>query len=463
MTATPTDNIRELKTALASNIEIMDGIAGDRIKIDGQNVEVSDLDAKNYRHALAEAEKIRAVLEPLEAGAELKAWANGTPGSGQAGVAAAIAAGMSEAFSAQEIKSLGELFLESAEFKALDGGRNGLNMRSAFELETADLGGFGMKDVFTANVGAGPITQFGRTQRDPIVRRAERTARVRDLFPVARTDANLIEYFRVIGFGTGRLDHTSGARPVRERAAANGLDAPTGGATDVFGLKPKSNLRFESAQAPVRTIAHYEVAHRNVLADEPQLQATINNELLYGLRLEEDKQILLGDGTGENLLGILNTPNIQQYTQTTYPVGHANEGDPSETKADALRRAATRAILAYYPPSGYVVHPYDWEDIELTKATGDGQYVMATNVAVGADTRAWRQPVVESPAMPEGIFLTGAWGLGAQLYDRAQASIRIADQHADFFIRNAVAVLAEMRLALAVKRPESFVKGTFVV
>ncbi len=209
----------------------------------------------------------------------------------------------------------------------------------------------------------------------------------------------------------------------------------------------------------MRTIAHYEVAHRNVLADEPQLQATINNELLYGLRLEEDRQILLGDGTGENLLGILNTPNLQLYTQAN--TGGATPA-PTETKADALRRAATRASLAYYSPTGFVLHPYDCEDIELTKATGDGQYVMATNVAGGAETCALRQPFVETPAMAEVTFLTGAWGLGAQLYDRAQANIRIADQHADFFIRNAIAILAEMRLALAVRRPESFVRGTFV-
>lgn len=291
-----------------------------------------------------------------------------------------------------------------------------------------------------------------------MVPRAMRTARVRDLFPVAQTDANLIDYFRVIGFGTSRLDLTSGARPVRERTAADGVSAPTGTSTDVFGLKPKSNLTFESAQAPVRLIAHYEVAHRNVLADEPQLQATINNELLYGLRLEEDTQILSGSGTGEDLLGILNTPNIQAYQQAN---NGATPAVATESKADALRRAATKAALAYYSPTGYVLHPYDWEDIELTKTT-QGAYILATNVAVGAQTQAWRQPVVETPAMPQGTFLTGAWGLGAQLYDRAQANIRIADQHADFFIRNAVAILAEQRLALAVKRPESFVKGTFV-
>lgn len=84
-----------------------------------------------------------------------------------------------------------------------------------------------------------------------------------------------------------------------------------------------------------------------------------------------------------------------------------------------------------------------------------------TNVAIGAGTQVWRQPVVETPAIAQGTFLTGAFGLGAQVYDRQQANVRIAEQHSDFFVRNAVAVLAEQRIALAVKRPESFVVGTF--
>lgn len=445
---------QELQAALAEQIAVMDGISSE-FRIEGKNVEVTTEQAQAYRGALGKAEEIKGLLE-LETGrGEIKSWMD-APVDGGSSVAAAAAAGVHAAL-VHEAKSLGEMFTESDEFKALiESGQT--NMPKAWTLETQDLTSYvgGRKDVFTANVGTGPITKFGRTQRDPVVPRGMRTARVRDLFPVASTDANLIEYFKVIGFGANALDHTSGARPVRERAAADGTSAPAGNTTtDVFGLKPQSKLKFESASAPVRTIAHYEVAHRNVLADEPQLRATIDNELLYGLRLEEDKQILQGDGTGENLLGLLNQPAIQAYTQAN------NAGTPTETKADALRRAATKAVLAYYPPSGYVLHPYDWEDIELTKTT-QGNYVMVTNVAVGAQTQAWRQPVVETPAIPENTFLTGAWGLGAQLYDRQQANIRIADQHADFFIRNAVAILAEQRLALAVKRPESFVKGTFV-
>jgi HK97 family phage major capsid protein len=87
--------------------------------------------------------------------------------------------------------------------------------------------------------------------------------------------------------------------------------------------------------------------------------------------------------------------------------------------------------------------------------------LVAVSVALGGEPRVWRIPVVESPAIAEGTALVGAFGTGAQLYDREQASIRISEQHSDFFVRNAVVILAEQRLALAVKRPESFVKVTF--
>jgi HK97 family phage major capsid protein len=185
------------------------------------------------------------------------------------------------------------------------------------------------------------------------------------------------------------------------------------------------------------------------------LEGLINNELLYGLRLEEDLQILSGTGTGEDLLGILNTPLVQSYNWSS----GANT-PVKDTKADAIRRAATLAFLAYYQPTGVVVNPNDWEDMELAKDS-QGRYLLAVTVASGAEQRIWNLPVIATPAMPEGKALVGSFGIGAQLYDREAATIRIAEQHADFFVRNAIVVLAEERLALATKRPESFVKVNF--
>jgi len=174
--------------------------------------------------------------------------------------------------------------------------------------------------------------------------------------------------------------------------------------------------------------------------------------LMYGLRLQEDAQILNGDGSGENLTGVLQTSGIQTYAWSS--------GATGDLKADAIRRAATLSFLAYYEPTGVVMHPNDWEDIELSK-DDNGQYLVAVSVALGGTPRLWRIPVVDTPAIAEGTALVGAFGTAAQIYDREQASIRISEQHADFFVRNAIVILAEQRLALAVKRPEAFVSVSF--
>src|SRR5690606_30997209 len=114
----------------------------------------------------------------------------------------------------------------------------------------------------------------------------------------------------------------------------------------------------------------------------------------------------------------------------------------------------------YYEPTGVVMHPNDWEDIELTK-DANGQYLIAVSVALGGQPRLWRLPVVDTPACPEGTAIVGAFGTAVQPYGRAPANMRISEQHADFFIRNAIVILAEQRLAMAVKRPESIVVVSF--
>jgi HK97 family phage major capsid protein len=341
-----------------------------------------------------------------------------------------------------EYKSVGRRFIESDAFKNRDPAGN---TREEFQIDRdlMALGGLERKDLYTASGGTLTNFAFGSVQREPMVPRAYRTARVRDLFPVAGTNSALIEYVRVLGF----LNGVNNAAPVAERTSDD----------SGFALKPQTKLQFAPAQSPLRTLAHWEAAHRNTLSDEPMLQSIIDTELLYGLRLVEDDQILNGDGTGENMLGILRTPGIQIYPDVINP------GVPTtDTRIDAIRRGATRVMLAYYEPTGVVVHPFDWERMELTKDSM-GNYVMAVNVSVGAQKQVWQMPVVASPAMTEGTALVGAYGLGAKVYDREQANIRIAEQHADFFLRNALVVLAEERVGLTVSRPESFVKIDFGV
>jgi HK97 family phage major capsid protein len=437
--------LTELQSALRAKMADNKAIA-DSFRIEDGTVVVNAQQKSAFDKNMTDIKEIKGLIEGLEAMNTVDNWGSQAPTES---IAAAAAAGYSVK-SLGSSNSIGQLFLDSAEFKALAGGRNGANMPSPFQLGSSltTHGAFSVKDVYSAlpsgTMGRGADAQFGTIQRDPIVIPPQRVKRVRDLFPTRTTTAAVIEYFRMLGFTT-QGGGTNNAGTVAERNAGN----------TAFGAKPQSGMVFEGHQAPVRTIAHWEAAHRNVLADEPQLRSIIDNELMYGLRLQEDAQILNGDGTGENLTGVLQTSGIQEYAWSdgaTAPV--------ADTKADAIRRAATLSFLAYYEPSGVVLHPNDWEDIELTK-DNNGQYLVAVSVAMGGEPKVWRLPVVETPAIPEGTALVGAFGTGAQLYDREQASIRISEQHSDFFVRNAIVVLAEQRLALAVKRPESFVKIDF--
>ena len=435
--------LRELQGALRAKMAENNDIA-DSFRIEDGTVIVSNEQKSAFDSNMRDIKEIKSLIEGLETLRDADEW--GTK-SVDPSVAAAAAAG-SHFGGDLRGKSLGQLFLDSPEFKSLDGGRNGANMPSPFILERGDVGSmWGQKDIYTA-LPTGTPGSFGTIQRDEMVIPPMRTRRVRDLFPVRTTTAAVIEYFQMTGFTTPPVGE---GRNYRTSNAASSVAERSGNA---FAQKPQSSFSFVGQQAPVRTLAHWEAAHRNVLADEPQLRSIIDNELLYGLRLQEDAQILNGDGNGENLLGILNS-GTQQYAWSDGAI------DPvPDTKADAIRRAATLAFLAYYEPSGVVLHPNDWEDIELTK-NEQGTYLMAMSMQVGAEARIWRMPIVDTPAIAEGTALVGAFGTGAQIYDREQASIRVSEQHADFFVRNAIVILAEQRLALATKRPESFVTIDF--
>jgi HK97 family phage major capsid protein len=424
--------LKELQGALREKMTANNEIA-DSFKTEDGAIIIDQERKAAFDQNMGDIKEIKSLIDSMEDMQTVADWGSEAPAESLAKVADADGT-MASVVVPTGVKSLGQAFIESDEFQAMMT-RGAGTMDSPYGTKSLYGDDYNVKDVYSS-LPSGTPASFGTVSRDPIVPQAQRRTRVRDLFPSRSTNAAVIEYFRMSGF-------TNNASTVPERASS------------AFGAKPQTTMAFTGVQAPVRTIAHWEAAHRNVLSDEPQLRSIIDNELLYGLRLHEDAQILSGAGTSEDLTGILNTSGIQTYSWS------AGASTPvKDTKADAIRRAATLSFLAYYEPSGVILNPNDWEDIELTKDS-NGQYLMAVSIVAGAESRIWRIPVVDTPAIASGTALIGSFGQGAQLYDREEATIRVSEQHSDFFVRNAIVILAEQRLALAVKRPESFVKVTF--
>jgi HK97 family phage major capsid protein len=62
----------------------------------------------------------------------------------------------------------------------------------------------------------------------------------------------------------------------------------------------------------------------------------------------------------------------------------------------------------------------------------------------------------------DGTFLVGSGSpIASQIRDRMEMQIDISTEDSDFFTKNLVAVSAEKRLALIVRRPASYIHGTF--
>lgn len=312
-------------------------------------------------------------------------------------------------------KSAGELLVADAEFLKFAATIKDSRVKASHRFQT--------KTVTSISGSAGQGIWSDRLPG--VIEEPLRPLSIRDLLDKGSTESNLIEW-------------------IRELLFTNNADVVSEGQ-----LKPESNITYERTDVPVRTIAHWIRASKQVLADFKQLQTLINGRMRLGLKIKEEDQILYGDGTGENLLGLV--PQATAYNTGLNQVG--------DTRIDVVRHAILQVRLAFYPASGIVLSPVDWHGIELTK-DNENRYLMASPTS-RMPPFLWGLPVVESDGTGVGEFLVGAFRLAATLFDREQAAILLSTEDQDNFVRNLVTILCEERLALAVTRPAAFVNGSF--
>jgi HK97 family phage major capsid protein len=347
-------------------------------------------------------------------------------------------------FSTQEIaaddhsgKSLGQIFVESEAYAELKESGALASDRAAFKSAPVNVGRKATTTVVSATgtQASGLVTPdyLPGTQGDLV----QRQLTVRDLFGQGTTDSDTISYARLNAV-------ESGASFVTEATAVNGANADA-------GLKPQSSLNWQRVESPVESVATWIATTRRALADAGQIRALIDNQLRIMLGLEVEDQLLNGDGTSPELDGILNITGHQTLSAATAGI----------INPDAIRRAKrlVRTAGARVPADGLIIHPEDAEAFDTMK-DGMGRYLFADPTS-NAEPTPWGLRRVESEAVSAGTAVIGAFNVGATVFQREPITILTADQHADFFVRNLIVVLAEERLGFAVYYPASFVELTF--
>jgi len=292
------------------------------------------------------------------------------------------------------------------------------------EVEKSDLASMKETKVTSAGIVA--------PNYDPVIQPGIRQElRIRDLLTTIPVTGQSYSYFR-------ELLHTRGAGPVAEG-----------------GVKPTSNVTFEPVTDRIKKIAVWMPVTDEALDDVPQMLGYIRELLRYDLKLEEENQILKGDGTGENLNGLMTQA-------TTYDGGLTQAGD---TAIDIVRRAIYQVRKqSKLSADGVVMTELDWMNIELQK-DGENRYLFA-NLQGLVTPVLWGRPVITSDSLDEGDgtdggeFLVANFARSSILFDRMSFLFKMGFIN-DQFIRNERALLVEERLGLGVRRREALVKGQF--
>lgn len=320
----------------------------------------------------------------------------------------------------QKLVTAGDAIIESDAYKAMVKSKT-------FRMEPVEIQ---RKQIVTGTISTSqPLVNGDRL--GGIIGPGLRRFTIRDLMPNIPTTSNLIEFCQELVF-------TNSAGPQYDTASPG---PNTDGAN-----KPQSDITFQLSTTNVITLAHWLGASRQIMADAPALAGYVNSRLSYGLKLEEEGEILTGVGTSGTLNGLNN--------QATAFSG----GGTNQTAIDTLLKAQLQVSLSYFDANGFVLHPTDWANILLLKDT-QNRYLYADPHNTNSP-KIWGLDVIPTQAQTLGKFTAGAFDLASAIFDREGVSIRMSDQHLDFFTRNLVAILCEERLALAIFRPLAVVYGS---
>lgn len=351
----------------------------------------------------------------------------------------AAAAKGEDAPKAEAEGSFGERFAKSNQFKSwmkqvapnghIPESAKGINS-PAFQVDMP----FEKKAVLT---GASATSGGAFVQNDDTgiyVPMGRKPLKLRDLISIRSTNSDTVEFVQQTAKVTqaaGVAEATSAAMPT-VNSSTHAVTLNAGG-----GYKPEGTMTFVKVSTPVETVAVWIPVTKRALADAAQLRGIIDQELRDSLMDEIENNILFGQATPD-FVGVAETSGILTQSYDTSILTTARK---------AITNLATNGLEAN--PTAFVVAPADWEAVELA--------LFAAAPYLPYQQSMWRIPVVESQYLTAGTAYLANWKQAA-MWDRQQVTISVSDSHADFFIRNLVAVLAEARAAFGVLKPKSFVE-----
>lgn len=237
-------------------------------------------------------------------------------------------------------------------------------------------------------------------------------------------------------FSAGAITGTVLQYPVFDELEGNAKMAEeTGAAPQVHWKDPTWK------QDKIGKVASFFGISDDMMDDLSWVIGEINDAAQYDLKLQEETQLLSGNGSENNLTGLFN-----REIQTM------NKDELSD--ADRLSKAALQiTTTTNFQADAYVMNPLDFWKLTIAK-DANGNYLNLTDGA-----KLWNIPTVVTAAITEGTALVGAFK-SAKVLRKGGLVVKMTDSDTDDFLHFKQKCRVSERLGLQVKYPKAFVKVT---
>ena len=328
-----------------------------------------------------------------------------------------------------QFKSPGQLFVESAEYKAaceragVTKGSSGNWSDAKFAVQMPD---FQMKSMLpgvefktTMSTGAGFSSPNYRT--DVVVPIASRRPVIQNFIPEIPFDMDVVKFME-------QTTRTNSSAPASENSALSA-----------------GAIAYTEQSQTVEAVGQIIPVTEQQLAVSSAIQELINNDLMVMQQLEEESLILNGTGTTPQILGLYNVSSVQTQAKAT---------DPGP---DAVYKLMTKlrggSGVGFVEPGPQFWNPNDWQLIRLLR-DAKGDYIWGNPAEAGPDT-IWGKPVIQTVVVTAGSPVTGDFQLYSNIYRRLGITVEAGYNNDDWAnLRRTMRCYS--RLAMVWKRHAAF-------
>lgn len=250
----------------------------------------------------------------------------------------------------------------------------------------------------------------GSPERRGLAGQVYRPLRLLDVLPIRRTDSDSVEFVQINATGDA-------ATQIKEGDSKAELD--------ISGV---------ARRAEIETIAGWVTASTQVLSDQTALAQQIDSVIRNKVLAKLEDAILNGTGGPGRIDGLLS-----QATALTPAIG--------ATAADILGEALMLQTTNGYRPGLVVMSPLDWFRLQIARNAND-EYLFGSPTSPLSPS-LWNARIVTPAGMPSGTALTIDPSF-VNVLERWSLVVQVSNSHADFFVRNLLAILGELRAGLEV-------------